>query len=366
MNQQLATIERTDIRDVMNPLARDYAKKLKLFTETAGRGLKGSEIENAVQWCRHYHANPFVGDIYFFVFDAENDKRRVVPVLAIQLYRKNADRSGDYLPDEHPARFSYKADMICPENPTGIEWCEVSVRKHSHGQWHVVTERISWSERAPIRETGSEGEKWEPTGETWPAGTMRGNRDLSGKPKMRKVSQGTKIKALDPSKPNWHNMPETMMAKCVEAAAIRKAFPDVVGGSYADGELDAADSKIIELTAVEVLDEQARLTRLLKVAPGVTLTVNWPLDKVEMSQVPVAEFGDAVEKHLKSLPAEHVGSWVAINSGALREFWGHDKDRALVLRQLADELAKPKEESKGIGGAPPNPTNAPQAPRGRK
>ena len=36
------------------------------------------------------------------------------------------------------------------------------------------------------------------------------------------------MQMLDPRKKNWHQMPETMLAKCTEAACFRKGWPVIV------------------------------------------------------------------------------------------------------------------------------------------
>lgn len=42
-------------------------------------------------------------------------------------------------------------------------------------------------------------------------------------------------------KANWKKMPETMIKKVAEAAALRMAFPDELGGVYTNEEMDQAD-----------------------------------------------------------------------------------------------------------------------------
>lgn len=285
-------------------LTRQDARRLDLFRRTVGKDLIGAEIDEAIEWCELYGANPFVRDIFFFVFDADKPTRHVVPVLGIGLYRKIAARTGNYRPDENPPRFRYDEALKSPSNPTGMIDCEVSINVYQHGEWFPVTERLRWEERAPIKEIWERGK---PTGQFH----------------------------LDPKKRNWVTMPETMMAKCVEAACIRKAFPNETAGSYLAEELDARQT--IEGTAVEIADAYAAEERR-KMLGGPSLTVDW-CDGDPLKSVPVGKFGDLVlayiRMHSEDAP-EKIALFAERNRVALREYWAADKEGALAIKQALE------------------------------
>lgn len=287
-------------------LNRTDSRKLALFKTTVGKELRGAEIDEAVEWCEIYGANPFVRDIYFFVFDADKPSRNVVPVLGIGLYRKIAARSGNYRPDNRPARFTYGGEKS-PANPTGMIDCEVSVFVFSHGEWFEVAEKIRWEERAPIKEIWEGGQ---PTGKF----------------------------TLDKKKKNWLSMPETMMAKTVEAAAIRKAFPEETAGSYSEGELDQAE--VLNLTATEIIEGEEEKQRLARIGGANAITVDW-CDGEALVREPAGTFGDKVlafiAQHKKDDP-DRVRMFHNRNTAALQEYWAKDKSGALELKKAFESV----------------------------
>lgn len=288
-------------------LTRRDPRRLDLFRKTVGKELRGDEIDEAIEWCELYGANPFVKDIYFFVFDADKpDKRRVVPVLGIGLYRKIAARTGNYRPDEHAPRFSYDDTLKGPTNPLGMVGCEVSVNVYSHGQWHRVTSRLRWDERAPIKEIWDNGK---------PTGKFR----------------------LDPKKDNWHRMGETMMAKCTEADAIRKAFPAETAGSYVAEEMDSPHT--IEGTATEIAEQFASDQRLKQIGAANSILIDW-MDNAGIVQVPVGQLGDRAIEWAKKHADEPltVKLWCERNRHALQEYWGRDKSGALELKKAIEPI----------------------------
>lgn len=317
-------------------LTRRDPRRLDLFMRTVGKELRGTEIDEAIEWCELYGANPFVKDIYFFVFDKDDQaKRRVVPVLGIGLYRKIAARTRNYRPDDTPPRITYDEKAISQANPAGIVDCEVSVFQHAHGEWHRITSKLRWEERAPIK-TG--GVTWEKTGEFYPPGHKK-----AGKPKYRKVIDESSPDVLDPDKRNWHTMPETMLAKCVEADAIRKAWPNETAGSYVAEEMDAAQT--IDLTATEIAETYASELRLKQVGAANCIIIDW-CDGEPLQNVPIGQLGDKaiafVREHAASDPSR-VHMWAERNRAALKEYWGRDKAGALAVKREIESIQQAAE-----------------------
>lgn len=298
-------------------LTRHDPKRLRLFAQTVGKELVGPEIDEAIEWCELYGANPFVKDIYFFVFGKVGTKgRKVVPVLSIGMYRKIAARTGNYRPDEDPPRITYDEAKKSPANPNGIVSCEVSVFMHSHGAWHRITSRLKWDERAPI----IQGFKLVASGDAWP----------DGNPKMDKVPDPTKPAVLDANKGNWHSMPETMLAKCVEADAIRKAWPEETAGSYAEGELDRTE---ITLTATEIIEQTETQERVERIGgPGITLLWN---DHEPLARVPVGSAADRIIEFIRANKDEPMTLQLFAdrNKHALQELWAMDKAAAFAVKK---------------------------------
>jgi phage recombination protein Bet len=289
------------------------SRRLSLFAKTAGKELRGAELDEAVEWCEIYGANPFTKDIYFFVFDPAKDTRRVVPVLSVGLYRKIAARSGSYRPADKPPTFTYDEAAVGPTNPRGLTDCTVTVYKLIHGEWHPVVGHVRWAERAPIKE------KWADQG--------NGRREPTGE------------FALDPKKPNWTTMPETMLAKCAEVDAIRKGWPNETAGSYIEDELN----NVIELTVSEVIERTEAERRMDLIGGASAIMVAWNAGDA-LERVPAGQFADRVlafiREHMK--PGEEEASvvldWAKRNAASLREFWATDKDGSLALKAEIEKV----------------------------
>lgn len=325
---------------------RTDPRRLALFSTTVGKELKGYEIDLAVQYCEIFNADPFTNGIYFFVFGKYGTAgRRITPVLSIHQYRRIAAASNTYRPDPAPPRFTYDEKLKGLTNPKGIVDCEVVVYRYAHGEWHPITSRLRWEERAPIIKTCEGGYEWKGTGEHWE------NEDGSkGKEKKVKVPKGVETELLDPKKESWHKMPETMLAKCTEADALRKGWPNETQGAYAEGELDAV--KTIDLTADDIIREEEVRQRLERIggASGKTIYLDW-MDGSALQILQAGQVYDEVMKWIRSKtkPGEEeystILSFFEKNRMSLQQYWGIEKD-------AANELKKEMERIKELAAAP--------------
>lgn len=318
----------------MGALTLAESRNLDLIRRTVAQDCNAAEFDQFIHICHAVRLDPLRKQIYAFVFGKDDPgKRRLSVVTGIDGYRAIAERTQCYRPDDKAPRIEYSEDAKCPsKNPLGIVRAEVTVYKHSHGAWHPVVAEAYWDEYAPIIETGEGGFEWVETGQIYPAGHAK-----AGKPKFRKKPIGDVTEALDSSKPNWRKMGRVMIAKCAEAQALRRAWPDDFAGLDVEEEVDRARS--IDLTASEMADEAAQQKRFEMIGGSSALTVDW-CDGSALVREPVGQFGDKVLAFIKenSDAPSSVLAFQDRNKAALQEYWARDKSGALALKKAFEDV----------------------------
>jgi phage recombination protein Bet len=315
----------------LNPGAEFSDRQLDLIRRTVANDCNGPEFDLFCEVARRAGLDPFRRQISAIVFSkGDETKRRMSIITGIDGLRSIAARSNRYRPDEEPPRYTYDEALKDPNsNPLGIERAEVLVYIRDDGgeTWRPVAGVAYWDEFAPIKEDVEGGYDWIDTGEVWPD---------SGKPKKRKVprNEGAQaIRKLDTSG-QWGRMGRLMLAKCAEAQALRKAFPEDLSGLYETSELDQA--RAAELTASERIEAFSIENRLAKVgaANAIMLTLS-PAAGIE--PVPIGRVADRVLEILESCDLRWLNWFEATNTHPLREYWARAKSDALVVKKAIDE-----------------------------
>ncbi len=287
---------------------RDYnSSQLSLIRRTVAKDTNADEFDMFIQVCRRYGLDPFRKQIYCTVYNKDKtDKRTCTFVTGIDGLRAIAERSGNYRPDEEETVFLYNEEAKGPTNPLGITKASVRVWKRDKGgDWFPITGSAYWDEFAPLKEEWAEDEK--------------GKRKPTGK------------KTLDGK--FWQTMPRLMLAKCAEAQALRRGWPEDLSGLYASEEMDRSAA----LASQQVEEEEAVQRQLLLGGPGIIFQFHpdAPLDSV-----PVGQVHGRIDQWLMNAEPADIEWFRSINRTSLQEFWAKDKAAALDIKAKIENSLK--------------------------
>jgi phage recombination protein Bet len=316
-------------------------RQLQLIRDTAAKDCNDQEFELFISgYCRPMRLNPLRKQIYAFVFGKtakDQSKRQMSVVIAIDGFRAIAARSGNYRPGETTFEVDEsKKDPL--NNPEGLVSATVSVWQFSHGQWFEIKETAWWSEQAPTVEDGDF--VMVDTGEKWP----------DGNPKKRKQFTAETRKILD-TKTQWPQRGRTMLAKCAEAKALRRGWPEDFSNVYGEEEVAQARAEqepvyLSPSEAVAQADEDTRRQRAGLKGDTIFLDL-MASETAPLQPVPVGEFADKCMAFISANRSEPSRLMIFRdrNTFGLREFWAKaPKDCNAVKKALQDAIDNPPAE----------------------
>ena len=285
--------------------------QLALIKRTVAKDTNNDEFDLFMSVARMKGLDPFSKQISAIVFNKDKaDKRNMSIITTIDGMRAIAARSGRYRPDEDEPNFAYEAEAKNAQtNPLGLLKATVRIYIADPtlpGGWKPATGVAYWDEFAPIKD------EW-----AWDDAANK------RKPTGRQTLDG-----------NWPKMGRVMLAKCAEAQALRKAFPEDLSGLYEGSELDRA--QIIDVTATEIIGAHEEDNRLARIGAANTimfqLTATSPLEPI-----PLGKIADRVMAEGREWDLQQLRWFEGANTHPLREFWARAQSDALGLKQWLEE-----------------------------
>lgn len=304
---------------------REYsASQLDLVKRTVAADCNTDEFNLFVEVCKRVGLDPFRRQIYAVVYSKDKpDKRKMSIITGIDGFRAVAARNRDYRPDDEEPKIVYDPALKDPTmNPLGIEKAVVRAFKLApNGEWHPVIGIAYWDEFAPIEQEV----EWVDTGDVWAD---------SGKPKKEKRLTGN---GKLPATSKWRSMARIMIAKCAEAQALRKGWPEDLSGVYAPEEMARAEAE--DLSATEQVEAFQQEQRLKAINAAHTVPIQWSAGE-PIAYEPDGQFADRAIAFIRDASEPQLNAWANINRHGLKEFWARHKSDALEIKKEIDRRTK--------------------------
>jgi phage recombination protein Bet len=286
-------------------------RQLDLIRHTVAKDCTADEFDLFIAVAQRVGLDPFRRQISAIVFNKKRpERRRMAIITGIDGLRAIAARSGRYRPDEAEPEITYLPEAKGATNPLGVEKAVVRVflRDEGGADWRPVAGVAYWDEFAPIYEAWAEGEdrRRRPTG------------------KLVLDSAGA-----------WARMGRVMIAKCAEAQALRKAFPEDLSGLYETSEMDQA--RAVDLSPTEMIAAAAQQGRLEKIgAAGAILFQLSP--GAPLQPIPLGQVADRVLAAYRGFDLDQARWFQSVNRAALQEFWARAKADALGVKREMERM----------------------------
>lgn len=181
--------------------------QLELIKRTVAKGASDDELRLFIQVCKGASLNPFLKQV-FLVPRWDSVAGREVRAIQVSIdgFRAIAESSGVYAGNDDPI-YDGETEINIPAGKTSVakklnvpNKATVTVYKMVEGSRYAFTATARWSEYYPGPKMGFQ----------------------------------------------WHIRPYLMLGKCSEALALRKAFPKLLSGMYAQEEMDKGQGEVNE------------------------------------------------------------------------------------------------------------------------
>jgi hypothetical protein len=130
-------------------------------------------------------------------------------------------------------------------------------------------------------------------------------------------------------------MGRVMIAKCAEAQALWKAFPEDLSGLYEASELDQACA--VDLSPTEIIAAAAQQDRLAKL--GAAGAITFQLSPTgPLQPIPLGQVADRVLEAYRGFDLDQARWFESANRASLQEFWARAKADALGVKREMDQL----------------------------
>jgi phage recombination protein Bet len=234
-------------------------RQIDVMRKTVAAGTSPEDFALFLEVCKHRRLNPFAREIYAIVRSG-----KMTIQVSIDGFRKLAERSGKYRGQLGP--------QFCGED----------------GVW-----KDEWLKKTP------------PVAAK--VGVLRADFD-------QPVWAVARYEAyVQPSSPTWQKMPDIMVAKCAEALALRKAFPDEMSGLYTHEEMTQAGKPDVPLPSVRQYQPESAVVETTAVEGEVSQNPK-PEQAEDMSDIPSVK---DLQKRCSTIFG--VGFWQAMLHKVFRE-----------------------------------------------
>lgn len=264
-------------------LAMNEDKLIQVMESSLYPGASPQSIGLVLNYCKAAGLDPMQKPAHIVpMWDSKNKRMRDVIMPGVGLYRTQAARTGQYAGVTEPEYGPDVTEKIGGQEITYPAWCKVSVKRLLDNGTIVefaATER--WKENYAVR--------------------------------------GGQEKSIAPNA-MWLKRPYGQIAKCAEAQALRKAFPEMIGSQQTAEEMEGREIEIHgqpeptkpENKEVAPWDDKKFASALLKHGPTIvsgTKTVDDLLTWLR-TKAPLTETQEAQVRALKADPAPIEGEFM--------------------------------------------------------